>query len=80
MTEPKLCKDCDYSNRLLAFPNTYICERPVINNNFVTGPCVEKLDSVCGVQRECSGEDYCGIEAKFFKPRRSFWKRLLRIG
>ncbi len=62
MTEPKLCKGCDYSTM------SKRCIRP----DELTG--FKIFDSSCGVQRYFKNE--CGIEAKYFKPRRSFLKRL----
>lgn len=77
MSEIKACKDCDYYSSELLFPK---CHRPLESSfwYFDAKYRNEKNDKWVETER-MSFDNYCGKEAKYFMPRRPWWKRLLRI-
>lgn len=86
----KLCQDCDHVSRFV--DRDAMCMRPTPSTNVVTGSETVPLFRPCSAERKEKGWDVppvfysyrrghkpCGQEAKFFEPRRSWWKRLLGI-
>ena len=75
MTE-KLCKDCKYYSN---WATVHRCMRPIEQNtSLITGTIELKGEyRLCEIERtDHKYMDRCGVEGKYWTPRKSFWEGL----
>lgn len=69
----KLCKDCKYSKKGI-YDTLYYCYHSNHGVNLVSG---KVLRHSCAFSRECPSQ--CSQEAKWFEPRQSVVKRVIKF-
>jgi len=82
MTKIKLCKDCEhFAKARLGDPtNDRYCERTRVEQVSLIDGSVRHVIRNCASERagpKSSFKGECGPSAKFFSPRKPWWKRWL---